>query len=690
MPKQRSFTNIFRVKKLLVVALFSSIFVFSLFSKFVNISVTSPAQVFAAQTIATESARVTLRIVDNINPTIPILIAPENNSYVTTGKPTFIWEESSDDRGISKYQLWLNGNLLYDNLPTGNQETANYIYTHDNLNSEYSLQLKNNISDGTYTWKIRVYDINGNYAESATWSFIIDTLAPAFIINSIGDVSTNISAQDLSTIPSSPIELDENEPLIVGTGEPNSTIVLTVYSPNDPVQIYTTTIDANGDWSIQLGIYNRGDTITLDFTITDLAGLVSVLNDVQFVIKELVIIFPPASPSPSPTPAVTPNPSATPGTSPEPTADPSATPAPPIIEIPYTPPREIIYEFWQELGERLPDQIKFLIALIPEGVIRIIQELAPISAAIIATALPVAAAIAVGAQFGGGLSLQLFFKLLQSLGLFPAGKPQGIVFNSETFQPVSFALLTIYSENSKSQISETVVCDVDGVYRGIKLAPGLYRIVVSHQDFSFPSTKRRPPYLQFKDYYLGEVFDVTSEKEQQLFLIPVDPKNNSQKTSFKTKMRVLSSGFTRLLKHLTVPLFLISAILFTMFPTIWNGVVLLFYSIMVLQKFVKNIKKPIITGLVVDIDKKPLENAVVRVIDPNTNLLATVLTTNKSGQFKIYADKGVYHMEVVMTGYVWQEVANTMSFYQVDASKKTQDIVVVMEPVADLYNELFS
>ncbi len=684
MPKQRFFTNIFRVKKLLVAALFSSIFVFNLFQSNWNNQSVSPAPVFAAQRIATESANVTLKVVDSTNPTTPVLISPANNSYVTTGTPTFVWEESSDDRGISKYQLWLNGNLLYDNLPTGNQETTDYIYTHDNLNGEYSLQLKNNISDGTYSWKIRVYDINGNFSESATWSFIIDTLAPTFIIDSIGNVSTNISAQDLSTIPQTPIELDENEPLITATGEPNSTVILTVYSPNDPVQIYTTTIDANGNWSLQLGIFNRGDVITLDFTITDPAGLVSVLNNVQFVIKELVIIIPPTSPSPTPT--GTPTPSTTPEVSPEPTASPT----PPIVEIPYTPPKEIIYEFFQEFGERLPDQIKVLISLIPEGVIKTIQELAPISAAIIATALPVAAAIAVGAQFGGGLSLQLFFKLLQSLGLFPAGKPQGIVFNSETFQPVSFALLTIYSESSKSQISETVVTDVDGVYRGIKLAPGLYRIVVSHQDYDFPSTKKRPPYMQFKDYYLGEVFDVTSEKEQQLFLIPVDPKIKTQKTSLKTKLRVLSSGFTRLIKHLTVPLFIISAILFTMFPTIWNGLVLLFYLIMIIQKLVKNIKRPIITGLVVDIDKNPLENAVVRVIDPNTNLLATVLTTNKSGQFKVYADKGIYHMEVVMTGYVWQEVANTMSFYQVDASKKTQDIVVVMQPVQDLYNELFS
>jgi len=118
--------------------------------------------------------------------------------------------------------------------------------------------------------------------------------------------------------------------------------------------------------------------------------------------------------------------------------------------------------------------------------------------------------------------------------------------------------------------------------------------------------------------------------------------------------------------------------------------VFLFYLVLVLQKLIWVTKRPIITGIVVDKDKNPLENAVVRIIDPNTNQLATVLTTSKSGQFKVYADKGIYHLEVIMTGYVWLEIANTMSFYQVDATSKTQDISIVMEPVQDLYNELFS
>lgn len=671
MPKTRFFTPFFRVKKLLVIFIFSSSFVFNLTGGTISS--------WAATDTVTNEAKVSLRIVDNINPSTPILIAPENNSYVATGTPTFHWQESSDDRGIAKYQLWLNGSLYYDNLPTGNQETSNYVYTHSD--GEYRLRLKNVISDGTYTWKIRVYDINGNFSESATWSFIIDTLAPAFVINSIGEIATSISAQDLNTIPTSPIELDNNEPLLVATGEPNSVVVVTVSAPGEPVRTYTTTIDANGNWSLQLGVFTRGDIITLDFTITDPAGLVSVLNNVQFVVKKIVIVFPPASPTPSPSP--TPQP--TPGVSPEPTPSfspepqPSPEVKPPLIEIPITPPREIILTFFQKLYNWLPDFVKVWISSLPVGLVKIIKELAPISAALIATALPVASAIAVATQFGGNLSLQLFLRLLQALGLLPIGEPQGLVFNSETYQPVPFAVLTIYSEGSEVQIAETVVTDAKGVYKGIKLAPGLYRIIVSHQDFTFPSSKNRPIYVQFKDYYLGEVFNVTSEKQQQLFLIPIDPREKSTQLSLTTRLRIFLASVGRFTQHLAWPLFLISGLLFLVFPTLWNGLVLTFYTLLISKRLIWTFKRPLITGLVVDRDKRPLENAVIRVIEPNTNQISSIITTGRSGRFKIYADKGLYHLEAIRVDYVWTEVTAAMSFYQVDASKKPQDLVIVME-----------
>lgn len=652
-------------------------------------------QIYAAQQIATQSAHVTLTVVDNTNPSLPFLIAPPNNNYITVGTPTFIWDESTDDRGIQKYQLYLNGSLVYDNLSTGSQETSHYLYTHNTTDRQYQLKLKNLLADGSYTWKIRVYDINGNFSESATWTFIIDTQAPAFVLTNIGEVATSISAQDVSTVPDHPIELENNEPLLSGTGEANSSVVLTVTAPDDAPLTYTVTIDASSHWEIQLGVFTRGDVIALDFVITDQAGLVSVLEGVQFAVQGIIVVIPP-SPKPSPRPSALASP--TPGISPEPSAvvapTPESSPIPPLLIIPITPPREMIIEAFQELFENLPEPIKVLISLVPTGVKEATKALAPISAALVATALPVASAIAIGSQVGGNLSLQLLLRLLQSLGLLPSGKPQGLVYDSKTHEPVAFARLTIYSEEAEIQITETVITDTNGVYKGLKLTPGLYRIVVSHQDYSFPALHKRPPYLQFKDYYLGEVFKVTSELQQQLFLIPVDPKEVTVARPLKTRMRLLLARIgrltSRLTSRLTIPLFLITGFLLLLFPTIWNLIIFGFYCLLILYRFIALLRRPIITGLVVDKDKQPLENAIIRVVDPSNNQAISVSTTSQTGQFKVYADRGLYHLEIIMAGYVWEEVATAMSFYQVDASKRPQDLIIVMERVEDLYQELFT
>jgi hypothetical protein len=787
-PNSRFKNTISKIKKILLFSFLSATFIFNP----ILISADTLTEEGPGPTY-TSVPKVTLSVVDSTPPTIPILISPDNNSYVTTGTPTFVWTKSVDERAVSKYQFFLNGDLVYDNLPTGDTETDDYIYTYDAVEEEYSLQLKDSISDGTYTWKIRAWDINSNYSESATWTFILDTLAPTFVISDVGDIATSISAQDPSTIPAAPLELEDNEPLIVATGEANSSVEATITIPGDPTQVFNIDIDSEGNWEMQLGVFVRGDIITMDFIITDQAGLVSVLNGVEFFIKPIIIVIPPTatpsatpSPSPSPTPGIVLAPilispeDDSSSTNPTPTfvweqpegdstvtkyqlflndeleydnipltdletddyffsydpiseeynlelkdelsngtytwkikvfddngtdsesvswsftigtvlPTPSPTPIVPFIEIEVTPPREAIINVFQEIEERIPEPIKNIIELIPEEVIDTIAASAPVSAAIVATALPAASAFAIASQFGGNLSFQLFLRLLQSLGLIPVGKPQGIVFNSESYEPVPFALITILSEQSnKVQTTETVVTDVHGVYRGIKLSPGMYHMTVTHQDYIFPTVSPRPPYVQFKDYYMGEVFKVESEKQKQLFLIPVDPKESKmEKKSIKTRSRIFLSRIGKLTKHLTIPLFFISGFLAILFPSIWNTAIFGLYAVMILQKVAVSFKRPIITGIVVDHEKNPLEHAVVRIIAPETNELMSVINTNKSGKFKIYAPKGLYHVEVNLSGYVWKEVAGTMSFYQVDATTKTQHLPIVMESAQDIYKDLF-
>jgi hypothetical protein len=663
---------------------------------------------FAAAIFATsinpvfaEVVNVTATVADNVPPTTPILVSPSNGSYVTDSTPSFVWEESTDDNGIGEYILELDGSTLFDNIPTSDIENVDYILEYDAVDGEYTLTPKSGISDGTHTWKIRAEDTLGNGTDSATWSFTMDTLAPAFVISDFGELTVSISAQDPGTIPVSPLELDDNEPLIIATGEASSDVATILTIPGDPTQNFSNGLDGSGNWSLQLGILPRDVVMTLDFTITDTAGNVSILSGLEFIINTTVIVIPPVTPTPTPTPSPTPSPSPSPTPTPDVTPAPSPTPTPsptlpplpepsPIIEIPLIPPREIIHEVTQEISERFPTPLRNLVAATPEEIIQIVEDSAPFSGAIVTAALPVATAIAVGSQFGGGLSISIFLKILQALGLIPGGKPQGLVFNSKTYEPVAFALLTITNKMSKkTPVVETVVTDVHGVYSGVKLQPDSYEITVSHQEYRFPTVEPRPQYVQMSDYYKGEMFNVSSSTEEQLFLIPVDPVTDQGTKSFKAKLRVQMAHLSKLTSVMTMPMFVLSGILALLFPSFWNWAVFLLYAAAVAYKSIGWFKVPQVTGTVIDENGNPIAHAVIRMSQSETNQLSSVITTNEKGEFKVFGPKTKYELVVTKPGYVWAAEGSALSFYEVDATVENQNVVVAMQPVGSIYEGLF-
>jgi hypothetical protein len=660
-------------------------------------SISSPRTVFAQ--VVQETVTVTASVPDNAGPSTPILISPTNNSYVTDSTPEFIWEASTDANGIGKYVLTLDGTTLFDNIPTTPTDNSQYTLTYNNVLGRYTLTPKAIINDGAHTWKVRAEDTLSNGTDSATWNFTMDTQSPTFVLNTLGELNVSISAQDAGTIPATPLVLQDNEPLLAATGEANSTVSVTLVIPGDPTQNFNTTINSGGNWSLQLGILPRDVVMTLSFTITDPAGNVSVLSGLEFIIESDVIVFPPASPSVSPTPSLEPSasPASSPDATPEPTPSPTITPdnspfpsPSPLISIPVVPPREIAFELTQELIERIPEPIKVIIENLPEEVLKTIEEAAPVSGLLVSAALPAASAVAVGSQFGGGISLNIIIKILQALGLLPSGKPQGMVFNSKTYEPVPFALLTITNPNTKQiPVVETVVTDVLGVYRGVKLPPDMYQIIVSHQDFRFPTSQPRPQYLQMTDFYRGELFGVQSNETEQLFLIPVDPINETGKSSLKTKLRIYLAQFGKLSGVLLLPLFIVSGFLALLFPSIWNWLIFGVYCILVSTKAAAWFRVPRVTGTVIDEQGLPIENAVVRLSISETNQLAAVISTGKDGNFRIHGPKEKYQLVVTKPGFIWKNNQSALSFYEVNATQSSQHVVVTMTPMAQVYANLF-
>lgn len=619
---------------------------------------------------------VTATVPDNQPPTTPILISPPNGAWVTTARPTFTWEGSTDANGISHYQLSLDGSVLFDNIPVGNTSNSQYTLTYDPITNRFNLTPQNNLTEGTHTWKIRAFDTLGNGTDSATWTFTIDTQAPSFVLTQIGTTTVNISAQDPSTVPVTPIELTANEPLLVGNGEANSTVQVTLIIPGEPTQVFNTTISSGGNWSLQLGILPRGVVMTLNFLITDQAGNISVLNGVQFYIVQDTIVIPPASPSPGVTPGVTPPPG--PPTSPGPS---------PFIEIPIAPPREVIFRAIQWVAQSLPEEIRTIVSNLAEE----LQEVGPISAALIGALVPIVSTVAIATQFGGQLSLNLILRILQALGLIPAGKPQGLVFDTKNGEGVPFAVLIVSSMNPTGeagvQLAETVVTNSEGVYQGLKLPAGSYTISVTVQDYQFPTGLARPRHLRVSDFYKGEIFSL-NEHEAPTFLVPVDPLVDKARRPFSIRARVFLARLSHFSAFLLLPLFVISLVLALLFPSIWNWLVVAAYTLLITIRVIKSFKRPILIGTVISDDGQPSANVIVRVREVESSQIVGVSLTDKWGKFEYYGNPGLYEVSFQKQGYVWMESGSPMSFDQIDARSGTQKLVVTLTSLSKVYQEL--
>lgn len=648
----------------------------------------TPAQ--AQVLYATESATINATIPsteDNTEPPDPFaLISPDNNEVVTVSRPTFIWEEATDDNhGIDKYVFSLDGQILFDDVPTDDFENDDFKLEYDADNDRYSLTPKFNLSDGPHTWKVRAVNTSNIGTDSATWNFTIDTQAPPFVVTAIGEVATSISAQDISTVPTEPIELAANSPLIVANGEANAQVTMTVVILGDPTQEYTSDVSGAGTWGQQLGILPRDVILLVSFLVIDQANQVSTITNIPVIIPGEVITIPPATPGPG-------------GELPE-----------PILELSIIPGAEIIQEIIQESTETIEEQFGPVLQPIVDvtvsagtGFVEVgragLAETLPLLPLLLTVATPVAATMSTT----GGVSFKLLIRMLQSLGLIPAGKPQGIVFDSDTHQPVAFALLTIRLATTggkrpgtesaaanvppENTIQETVVTDVNGIYSGVKLEPNSYVIDVQHQEFTFPTTQTRPPYLSLREFYQGEDFEVSSKKVDQLFLIPVDKVDPNQPKSWLSRLKIAFLRFNSKMDALIYPLLFFSALVLLYSPTIWNWLVFGVYVALVLSKAVNWFKVPALTGFVVDQLGQPIENVVIRLSRPETNDLVSLVTTNAKGVFEAFVEPDLYQISVTKPGFIW-EGSSSLGMNQIDVRAGTQAMAISLQSAASSFDD---
>lgn len=118
------------------------------------------------------------------DPDTPVLIAPANNSTVSTVAPSFIFNPAFGTVIINHYELWLDGKK--NTSPIG--QSLQTVIT----------QAQTGLAEGAHTWSIMAVANNGRTRNSTTWTFTIDITAPLILVDRVAGQETSLSSLDLT------------------------------------------------------------------------------------------------------------------------------------------------------------------------------------------------------------------------------------------------------------------------------------------------------------------------------------------------------------------------------------------------------------------------------------------------------------------------------------------------------------
>ncbi|NCN83179.1 MAG: hypothetical protein GW947_04410 [Candidatus Pacebacteria bacterium] len=542
---------------------------------------------------------VTAFVADHISPAIPILISPENGHSITTGRPQFRWYYTTDNIGVAKYQLFIDGELFQDNIPITSQTTSEYVLDYVALDQIYGLIHSITLADGVHTWKIKAYDVLINNSESATWTFTVDTVAPAFVVTKIVDKTTSISAQDVSTIPVDPIEIPTRNPILVGTGEANSSVVMTVRLPSGEIETHTFAISASGTWDIQLFDLPRGETIYLDFTIIDQVGHISTLIDLPLIIAPLTISIPGL-------------------------LEPININPPTILEPLFQPTQIIEKITYSPLDQKLPSSLQTASETLPiifqQPSRNLFKLLLSVIGLILISSIPLTKITILLARFGRQLSLHLILEVLKVIGLLPKGPAHGIVFEVRSQEPVPFATI-IFQGNTSSGLpySLTKLTDKEGLYGYHELPKGVFQASALSDNFSFPTLTPAPQGFLWNNFYRGQAFEQTTETGAPSLFLPMDANEAGA-----------SPGGNALLLLPARNLFVFVCVMgvAVLIPSVYNLLAAIIYLLAYGNRKWRDTKIELVVG---DPEQTPQLNTIVRAQLPDEPKVRSLSQANASG-----------------------------------------------------------
>jgi hypothetical protein len=223
-----------------------------------------------------------------------------------------------------------------------------------------------------------------------------------------------------------------------------------------------------------------------------------------------------------------------------------------------------------------------------------------------------------------------FALLLFLLGLwalfFP--RPQGIVLVSDNKSPIAKALVMILREGKFVRARLT---NSHGLYKGFKLPPGEYQLLLSAEGYHFPSTSRVPQFYHYTTFRVRQNSDVAWAKN-----ILLDRLNESSvPVAQPSKLLPLLPVFNLLTNFWIIGLVLaiLAALIFTSIP---NLIVLAAYIGGIIRRIISDQQSFNVTGRLLSLETQPLANVSLKVALASSREPAGQTLTDVYGNFVLY------------------------------------------------------
>lgn len=244
----------------------------------------------------------------------------------------------------------------------------------------------------------------------------------------------------------------------------------------------------------------------------------------------------------------------------------------------------------------------------------------------------------------------------------------GIVYDAMTKNPVSGAIVRLYTEGDK--LTETDVTSGSGIFSFLPPL-GRYRLQIAKPGYNFPSgVIRERQDGEYSSIYLGGIFEINQKRPVVDFSIPIDPRSYEQITKLKTKLRVFFSKHAAKLNLIIfIPGFIFSSITYISNPIFMNKIIMVFYILSLIFFVAGGFHKTRMWGIVKDEEGNPLPGISLSLLDTLLNRQLQRRVTDFSGKYQFIVPAGSYSMMVTTEGWELAPVKRGYSGEPIEVKK---------------------